>query len=389
MEEIPNTRRLLTTRFLPNDIEPTHIQLTRRSKSFKYYWKILLIIAIFYGTPAIQYLSYQLEIRTKMGLKQLEKECYFNYKCNSIVGNLWSFNNIISNIGYISLGLLYLLIIFNAPERNTFIFEDKSIYYSLGLSLLLEGVFSAIYHVCPNASNFQFDTTFMFIGSGLLLICLLQKRRQYKVIGIFKGFAFMSLCNVLNVVELTENDNIVIFWNVVSIIFSIIIFTSMVALYHGKNNLLKGFLSILTIFKLDFGIKKKLLFFSLLLVFILNELVLFFSAYYHFHFSTFLLALIFLNIFIVLNNYLYYKYKNGKRIGKRNLFFMFLTILFMITSIYFFELPYANKFLTPDESMALNRPCILFGYFDTHDIWHFLSSFGIFFMFLTTWYIDQ
>ena len=389
MEEIPNTRRLLTTRFLPNDIEPTHIQLTRRSKSFKYYWKILLIIAIFYGTPAIQYLSYQLEIRTKMGLKQLEKECYFNYKCNSIVGNLWSFNNIISNIGYISLGLLYLLIIFNAPERNTFIFEDKSIYYSLGLSLLLEGVFSAIYHVCPNASNFQFDTTFMFIGSGLLLICLLQKRRQYKVIGIFKGFAFMSLCNVLNVVELTENDNIVIFWNVVSIIFSIIIFTSMVALYHGKNNLLKGFLSILNIFKLDFGIKKKLLFFSLLLVFILNELVLFFSAYYHFHFSTFLLALIFLNIFIVLNNYLYYKYKNGKRIGKRNLFFMFLTILFMITSIYFFELPYANKFLTPDESMALNRPCILFGYFDTHDIWHFLSSFGIFFMFLTTWYIDQ
>lgn len=389
MEEIPNTRRLLTTRFLPNDIEPTHIQLTRRSKSFKYYWKILLIIAIFYGTPAIQYLSYQLEIRTKMGLKQLEKECYFNYKCNSIVGNLWSFNNIISNIGYISLGLLYLLIIFNAPERNTFIFEDKSIYYSLGLSLLLEGVFSAIYHVCPNASNFQFDTTFMFIGSGLLLICLLQKRRQYKVIGIFKGFAFMSLCNVLNVVELTENDNIVIFWNVVSIIFSIIIFTSMVALYHGKNNLLKGFLSILNIFRLDFGIKKKLLFFSLLLVFILNELVLFFSAYYHFHFSTFLLALIFLNIFIVLNNYLYYKYKNGKRIGKRNLFFMFLTILFMITSIYFFELPYANKFLTPDESMALNRPCILFGYFDTHDVWHFLSSFGIFFMFLTTWYIDQ
>lgn len=389
MEEIPNTRRLLTTKFLPNDIEPTHIQLTRRSKSFKYYWKILLIIAIFYGTPAIQYLSYQLEIRTKMGLKQLEKECYFNYKCNSIVGNLWSFNNIISNIGYISLGLLYLLIIFNAPERNTFIFEDKSIYYSLGLSLLLEGVFSAIYHVCPNASNFQFDTTFMFIGSGLLLICLLQKRRQYKVIGIFKGFAFMSLCNVLNVVELTENDNIVIFWNIVSIIFSIIIFTSMVALYHGKNNLLKGFLSILNIFRLDFGIKKKLLFFSLLLVFILNELVLFFSAYYHFHFSTFLLALIFLNIFIVLNNYLYYKYKNGKRIGKRNLFFMILTILFMITSIYFFELPYANKFLTPDESMALNRPCILFGYFDTHDVWHFLSSFGIFFMFLTTWYIDQ
>ena len=53
MEDLPNTRKMLSTRFLPNDFEPSHIQLTRRTKSFKYYWKILLIIAIFYGTPAI------------------------------------------------------------------------------------------------------------------------------------------------------------------------------------------------------------------------------------------------------------------------------------------------------------------------------------------------
>ena len=147
MEDLPNTRRMLSTRFLPNDFEPSHIQLTRRTKSFKYYWKILLIIAIFYGTPAIQYLSYQLEIRTKMGIKQLEQECYFNYKCNAIVGNLWGFNNIVSNLGYIILGILFLGIIYRAPERDERIYEDKNIYYALGCALLLEGVFSAIY-VC-------------------------------------------------------------------------------------------------------------------------------------------------------------------------------------------------------------------------------------------------
>ena len=389
MEDLPNTRRMLSTRFLPNNFEPSHIQLTRRTKSFKYYWKILLIIAIFYGTPAIQYLSYQLEIRTKMGIKQLEQECYFNYKCNAIVGNLWGFNNIVSNLGYIILGILFLGIIYRAPERDERIYEDKNIYYALGCALLLEGVFSAIYHVCPNASNFQFDTTFMFIGSGLLLICLLQKRRQYKVIGVFKGFAFMSLCNILNVVELTENDNIVVFWTIVSIIFSSVIVISIIALYHGKNKIIEGAYNILKIFKLDLGIKKKKLFIGLFLVFILNELVVIFSALYRFHFSTFLLALIFNNIILVLSDYLYFKYRSGNRIGKRNLLFLFLTIISMVTSIYFFELPYTNKFLTPDESLALNRPCILFGYFDTHDVWHILSALGIFFMFLATWYIDE
>jgi len=387
---VQHSSDLLTTNFLPNTQNLNTRTLASRNKSFKYYWKILLIIAIFYGTPAIQYISYQLETRTKMGLKQLEKECYFNYKCNSVIGNLWGFNNILSNIGYIFLGLLYLLIIYRAPERSLEIFEDKNIYYSLGIALLLEGVFSSIYHICPNASNFQFDTTFMFIGSGLLLICLLQKRRKYKIVGVFKGFGFMSLCNILNVVELSENDNIVAFWTVVITIFSVMIFISVITLYHGKNNIISGIYSLFkNIISFNFKIKNKVLFYGLLITSSFNEFIVILSASLRLHFSTFLLALIFMNIFIVLTSYLFYKYRKGERIGKRNILFLITTIGLMITSIYFFELPYTNKFLTPDESMALNRPCILFGYFDTHDVWHFLSAFGIFFMLLTTWYIDQ
>tara|TARA_B100000029_G_scaffold316228_1_gene308611 strand:- start:73 stop:1236 length:1164 start_codon:yes stop_codon:yes gene_type:complete len=387
---MPRDPSLLTTSFLPNAQYLNNSTITLRNKSFKYYWKILLIIGIFYGTPAIQYISYQLETRTQMGLKELEKECYFNYKCNSVIGNLWGFNNIISNIGYIFLGILYLYIIYRAPERSHEIFEDKNIYYSLGISLLLEGIFSSIYHICPNASNFQFDTTFMFIGSGLLLICLLQKRRRYKIIGIFKGFAFMSLCNILNVVELSENDNIIAFWSIVVTIFSVIIFLSVIILYHGKDNIISGIFTLLrSIIRFDFRIKNKVLFFGLLVTSIFNEFIVILSAIFKLHFSTFLLALIFINIFIVLNHYLFYKYKQGEKIGKKNIFFFITTICLMITSIYFFELPYTNKFLTPAESLALNRPCILFGYFDTHDVWHFLSAFGIFFMLLTTWYIDQ
>ena len=69
-------------------------------------------------------------------------------------------------------------------------------------------------------------------------------------------------------------------------------------------------------------------------------------------------------------------------------------------AIYVFEIAVSNKFLTFQQSMALNKPCVLFDYFDYHgiipfpplllvsiqtysslmvckDIWHFLSAFGL------------
>ena len=40
--------------------------------------------------------------------------------------------------------------------------------------------------------------------------------------------------------------------------------------------------------------------------------------------------------------------------------------------------------LTPAESRHLNRPCSLMGFYDDHDIWHFLSAFALFFSFLVS-----
>ena len=38
-------------------------------------------------------------------------------------------------------------------------------------------------------------------------------------------------------------------------------------------------------------------------------------------------------------------------------------------ALYFFMKPTTNKLLTPQESKSFNSECVLFNYFDTHDIW--------------------
>ena len=40
--------------------------------------------------------------------------------------------------------------------------------------------------------------------------------------------------------------------------------------------------------------------------------------------------------------------------------------------------------LTPAESRELNKECTLLGFYDNHDIWHFLSAVGMFFAFLVS-----
>ena len=41
------------------------------------------------------------------------------------------------------------------------------------------------------------------------------------------------------------------------------------------------------------------------------------------------------------------------------------------------------------ESRAHNEPCMMFDFFDSHDLWHILSSFGLFFICLSNLHLDD
>ena len=47
-------------------------------------------------------------------------------------------------------------------QRKLGIPQHFGMYYAMGIALIMEGIMSGCYHVCPNHTNFQFDTAFMY-----------------------------------------------------------------------------------------------------------------------------------------------------------------------------------------------------------------------------------
>lgn len=73
----------------------------------------MVTIAIFYSLPVIQLVvQYQLNIDASGN----EDICYFNFLCTRELFRLTAFNNIISNIGYTALGILFFIIVYRRFE---------------------------------------------------------------------------------------------------------------------------------------------------------------------------------------------------------------------------------------------------------------------------------
>ena len=61
----------------------------------------------------------------------------------------------------------------------------------------------------------------------------------------------------------------------------------------------------------------------------------------------------------------------------------------MSLSLKFFFMSVTDKFLPMNESNKLNKPCVLFDYFDYHDIWHILSAIGLFIFMNIIYFMDS
>ncbi|KAM6224426.1 SID1 transmembrane family member 1 [Rhynchocyon petersi] len=377
------------------------------SKKYKIYFWNIITIAVFYALPVIQLvITYQ----TVVNVTGNQDICYYNFLCAHPLGVLSAFNNILSNLGHVLLGFLFLLIVLRRDILHRRALEAKDIFameygipkhfglfYAMGIALMMEGVLSACYHVCPNYSNFQFDTSFMYMIAGLCMLKLYQTRHPDINASAYSAYASFAVVIMLTVLGVVFGKNDLWFW----VIFSAIHILASLALssqiyYMGR-------------FKIDWGIFRRAamvlytdcihqcsrpLYMDRMVLLIVGNLVnwsfaLFGLIYRPRDFASYMLGIFICNLLLYLAFYIIMKLRSSEKVLPVPLFCIVATAVVWSAALYFFFQNLSSWEGTPAESREKNHECILLGFFDAHDIWHFLSATALFFSFLVLLTLDD
>ena len=352
-----------------------------------YYWKFLIIIGIYYLLPSLQFVIFQTH--------DTNVTCYYNLKCKKDLGNIPAFNNIISNIFYILFGIIFIIIVKIGEQSNKIEYglqNDYSLYYSLGLVLFLEGICSGLYHTCPSNLNFQFDTTFMFIGTVLMFLTLYHKRHPDGIPCPMKTYLFLSLVVFINILPLSgvSTGLEAWYWAIIYILTSYLMIFGSIYIYYGKEYDL-DIKSLKLICHKIRNLKRpdipKFLLIIILNTFTLSMLI--YGGVIKPNFTLWMLSIFIVNMVIYFVYYLANKIKHNEKISKKIWIWLVIDIIILSLSLYFFELSSTDSTLSPEQSNDLNKDCVLFSYFDYHDIWHILSSTGLFIFMNIVYCLDQ
>ncbi|KAF7699706.1 SID1 transmembrane family member 2 isoform X1 [Silurus meridionalis] len=371
-----------------------------------YFWNISTI-AVFYALPVIQLvITYQ----TVVNVTGNQDICYYNFLCAHPLGALSSFNNILSNLGYVMLGLLFLLIVLqrDVVHKRALMRSDVNalecgipkhfgLYYAMGTALMMEGLLSGCYHVCPNYTNFQFDTSFMYMIAGLCMLKLYQKRHPDINASAYSAYACLAAVIFFSVLGVVFGKGNTVFWivfSVLHIVFTLLLSTQLY--YMGR-------------WRLDTGIVRRIfnviytdcirqcsgpMYIDRMVLLVMGNIVNWSLAAYGLikkpnDFASYLLAIAICNLLLYFAFYIIMKLRSGERIQCLPLVFILFTAVVWGFALFFFFQGLSTWQKTPAESREHNRDCILLSFFDDHDIWHFLSSIAMFGSFLVLLTLDD
>uniref|UniRef100_A0A4W6DS14 SID1 transmembrane family member 2 n=1 Tax=Lates calcarifer TaxID=8187 RepID=A0A4W6DS14_LATCA len=338
------------------------------SKKYQIYFWNIATIAVFYALPVIQLvITYQ----TVVNVTGNQDICYYNFLCAHPLGALSAFNNILSNLGYVMLGLLFLLIVLKrdivhnrALVRNDLnalecgIPKHFGLFYAMGTALMMEGLLSACYHVCPNYTNFQFDTSFMYMIAGLCMLKLYQKRHPDINASAYTAYACLAAVIFFSVLGVVFGKGNTVFWIVFSVIHILATLLLSTQLYYMGR------------WRFDSGILRRMcsgpMYIDRMVLLVMGNIV---------------------NWSLCLRPHR--ELRSGERIQCLALVCILFTAVVWGFALYFFFQGLSTWQKTPAESREHNRDCILLSFFDDHDIWHFLSSIAMFGSFLVLLTMDD
>ncbi|KAK4875464.1 hypothetical protein RN001_011886 [Aquatica leii] len=387
--------RLASSRLKLSDLarkDPRHFE----KKSYTFLWHVVSI-AIFYGIPVVQLVvTYQRVVNASGNLDV----CYYNFLCAHPAFNLSDFNHIYSNIGYIFMGLLFVFI---TLYRHKFLIykighgipKHYGLFYAMGVALIMEGILSASYHVCPNQSNFQFDTSFMYVMAALCMVQLYQKRHPDINATAYATFValgiaiFAAMVGVLN-----GHISLWITFIVLYIVFCLYVSCNIYFISYVKI----GLSSVYHEWYVDrdltkaFGPKRKTHFIILLIANIINIILacMGIACYYMgTDFATFLLGILMGNTVLYALVYIIMKLVYREKICMQATIYGVLGLIVWGGAMYFFMSNTSLWNVSAAESKKYNQHCIFLDFYDNHDVWHLLSAVAMFFSFMLLLTMDD
>jgi hypothetical protein len=362
----------------------------------RHFWKYLLLIGLWYLRPSITFAYNRENIQRDMPDFQL---CYFNFKCAHSLGNIYAFNNVLSNLFYVMFGIIYILIVkckYNKIDNYKGIHKDPSLDYAKGTVLIIEGISSAIYHICPSLIIFPIDTDFMYVMTVIFFLSIYDKRHKDHIPSAFKTYWVLGSIGILNTIALsgTIDGNKVlegIFWALSYLLLIYVLSITLVNIYFGVDWSINRQLPKRLYRILKESDKHNIS--KIILVSLIGGYTLFSIIYNQITakatFTLWLLSILIMNLGVYFIYYVIQKIRHGENIR----WYVWIEILIMKVSLtfamIFFLNAVSNKSLTPSESRDLNKPCVLFNYWDYHDVWHILSAIGLFMSMIVFHHIDD
>ncbi|KAL6074893.1 SID1 transmembrane member [Balamuthia mandrillaris] len=171
------------------------------------YVPYIILCGCFYVIPAVQVVSREAEVLRDEGDRDV---CFYNELCLKPDEEVHSSNSIWSNVGYLWAGLTLILylVLLRVLRLRYLVPSDLYVMFSIAVAIIFVGILSAIYHICPTRQIFQFDTAFMFIATGIVIVEIYRKyfHTTFPPWMPFSFFAVLLLLNYIGSLIDTEED---------------------------------------------------------------------------------------------------------------------------------------------------------------------------------------
>ena len=274
----------------------------------------------------------------------------------------------------------------------------------MGFALIMEGLMSGSYHICPNHSNFQFDTAFMYTIAILCMLKIYQFRHPDINANAYTAFGVLAFVIFIGVLGVVDGGRT--FWTGFTGLYILSCFILSIQIYYMGR------------WKIDAGLAKRVwlmvshdvisccsgswysvkpMYPDRMLLLVLFNMVNWGMAAFGIvrlleeggDFASFLLAIFIMNLLLYTSFYILMKLRHGERICRQPLTYILVSWVSWGGAMYFFINKSTSWAMSPAESRHFNTECTLFHFYDNHDIWHFLSATSLFLSFMILLTLDD